>query len=86
MTNLSKKIPFVFINGYTTVPNISSVSNNKHFMGCKLALRYLLDNNHRNILFIRGKDSYSYDVKEEVYKEVMMDIDNFNHENIINIG
>ena len=82
---LSKKIPFVFINGYTTVPNISSVSNDES-MGCKLALRYLLDNNHRNILFIRGKDSYSYDVKEEVYKKVMMDIDNFHHENIINIG
>ena len=60
---LSKKIPFVFINGYTTVPNISSVSNDES-MGCKLALRYLLDNNHRNILFIRGKDSYSYDVKD----------------------
>ena len=82
---LSKIIPFVFINGYTTVPNISSVSNDES-TGCKLALRYLLDKNHRNILFIRGKDSYSYDVKEEVYKKLMMDIGNFHHENIINIG
>lgn len=82
---LSRKIPFIFINGYASIPNISSVSNDEA-MGCELALEYLLENNHRDILFIRGKDSYSYDVKEDVYKDIMMGIHNFNPENIINIG
>lgn len=82
---LSKKIPFVFINGSSNVKNVSSVSNDES-IGCELALNYLLDNNHRDILFIRGENSYSYDIKEKVYKDMMMKINNFHHENIINIG
>ena len=52
-------------------------------MGATLALNHLIDNNHRDILFVRGKDSYSYDIKEKVYKinEITA---NFYHENLYN--
>lgn len=83
--NISNKIPIVFINGPYVDSNISCVSNDES-MGAKIALNHLLDNNHKDILFVRGKDSYSYDIKEDIYKETMKEINNFNFANIINIG
>lgn len=83
--DIAKKLPLVFINGYTSVPNISSVSNDEA-TGCELALSHLIDNNHKDILFLRGKESYSYDIKEEVYKNMMMEIGNFNPDYIIDVG
>ena len=83
--NVSKQMPLVFVNGYSITPNISSVSNDES-MGAALSLNYLLENKHTDILFIRGKDSYSYDVKEKVYIEIMTDLNIYNSENIINIG
>lgn len=83
--DISKKLPLVFINGYTSVPNISSISNDEA-IGCEVALNYLIENNHKNILFLRGRDSYSYDIKENVYKNKMMEIGSFNSNYIIDIG
>ncbi|MFR1707300.1 MAG: LacI family DNA-binding transcriptional regulator [Clostridium sp.] len=83
--DISKKLPLVFINGYTSVPNISSISNDEA-IGCEVALNYLIENNHKNILFLRGRDSYSYDIKENVYKNKMMEIGSFNPNYIIDIG
>lgn len=83
--HVSKQMPLVFVNGYSITPNISSVSNDES-MGAALSLNYLLENNHTDILFLRGKDSYSYDVKEKVYIEIMTDLNIYNPENIINIG
>lgn len=83
--NISHKIPLVFINSEYIDSNISYVSNDEA-SGSKTALRYLLDNNHRDILFVRGKDSYSYDIKEKIYKEVMNETGTFDPAKIINIG
>ncbi|OOM74936.1 LacI family DNA-binding transcriptional regulator [Clostridium sp. BL-8] len=83
--NISKHTPIVFVNGHSVSANISSVSNDEA-MGASMALNHLLKNNHKDILFVRGKDSYSYDVKEKVYKETMTALNNFKPENIINIG
>ncbi|OOM75181.1 catabolite control protein A [Clostridium puniceum] len=82
---ISKQTPIVFVNGHSVSSNISSVINDEA-MGASMALNYLLENNHKDILFVRGKDSYSYDVKEKVYIETMNDLNNFNRKNIINIG
>lgn len=81
--NISHKIPLVFINSEYMDSNISYVSNDEA-SGAKIALKYLLDNNHKDILFVRGKDSYSYDIKEKIYKEIMAK--NFDSSKIINIG
>ena len=83
--NISTQTPLVFVNGHSVSANISSVINDQA-MGAGMALNYLLENNHKDILFVRGKDSYSYNVKEDVYTEIMTDLNIFNPENIINIG
>jgi LacI family transcriptional regulator len=83
--NISTQTPLVFVNGHSASANISSVVNDQA-MGASMSLNYLLENNHKDILFVRGKDSYSYNVKEKVYKETMTELNNFNPENIINIG
>lgn len=83
--SIAKTIPIVFINGHTSVDNISSVSNDENF-GAQLALKYLISNNHKNILFIRGENSASYDIKEKVYMEMLSNINTYNNDNIINIG
>ena len=84
-SNISMKIPLTFVNGSNNVQNISSVSNDEA-CGALLSLNYLLENNHKNILFVRGENSYSYDIKEESYIEFMESIDNFSLSNIVNIG
>ena len=83
--DISKHIPIVFVNGHSVSANISSVINDET-MGANMALNYLIENNHKEILFVRGKDSYSYDIKEKVYIETMENLTNFKPENIINIG
>ncbi|MBE6070636.1 MAG: LacI family transcriptional regulator [Clostridium butyricum] len=83
--NISVKIPLVFINSEFVDSNISYISNDEAF-GAEIALNYLIEHNHKDILFVRGKDTYSYTVKENVYKKIMTQLDNFNYENIINIG
>lgn len=82
---ISRSIPIVFINGHLQVPNISYVSNDEEY-GAEVALEYLFDNNHKNILFIRGEHSYSYDIKEKVYKRMLEAKNAFLPDNIINIG
>ncbi|MGL6108029.1 LacI family DNA-binding transcriptional regulator [Romboutsia sp.] len=83
--NIAKVTPVVFINGYTNSPNISSVANDEE-VGARIAMDYLMENGHKNILFIRGEKSYSYDVKEKVYREMMNEINNLKEEYIVNIG
>lgn len=83
--NIASQLPIVFVNSSSVTSNISCVSNDED-MGARISLNYLLEKNHKDILFIRGKDSYSYDVKEKVYREIMSDLNCFNENNIINIG
>lgn len=83
--NIANQLPIVFVNGSHSVTNVSSVSNDE-VGGSTIALKYLIKNNHKDILFIRGKQSYSYNLKEQVYIKLMKTIDNFLPENIINIG
>ena len=83
--SLAQKFPIVFINSDYTDLNISCVSTDES-SGAKEALQYLYKNNHKDIIFVRGKDSYSYDIKERAYVDFMKGINNFNPDNIINIG
>lgn len=83
--NVAKTIPLVFVNGHIKVPNISSISNDEE-IGAEIALDYLLSNNHKNILFIRGESSYSYDIKEKKYIEMLSSLNNYKENYIINIG
>ena len=82
---IARFIPMVFVNRYSESSHISSVYNDQE-NGSRLAIDYLLSKSHKNIAFIRGDNSYSYDIKEKVYKEMMKDINNFKEEFIVNIG
>ncbi len=55
---IAKNVPIVFVNGYMHSQNISLVSNDQE-NGARLAMDYLINNNHKDILFIRGNNSYS---------------------------
>lgn len=82
---ISIKIPLVFINSEYADSNISCVCNDES-KGAIMALKYLLDNNHKDILFIRGQNIYSYDIKEKAYTDLLKKLHYFNENNIINIG
>ncbi|WP_196593041.1 LacI family DNA-binding transcriptional regulator [Pectinatus sottacetonis] len=67
---IAQRVPLVFINSYVKRPGISYVSNNEG-AGTKLALEHLLQLGHREILFVRGMSSDSYEIKEEIYRKMM---------------
>ncbi|GKX28691.1 LacI family transcriptional regulator [Vallitalea longa] len=69
---ISKQIPLVIINGYNKGIRCNYVLNDGE-VGTLEALRYLYDEGHRDIAFLRGLHSYSYDVKENIYKEFCKD-------------
>lgn len=82
---ISSSVPVVFVNGYGNVKNVSSVSNDEA-EGALMAFDYLIENGRKNILFVRGVGSYSYDIKEKVYIDKMNSIDAFDEDNIVNMA
>lgn len=63
---LSKQLPLAFVNGEYISADISYIYNDEA-QGALLALTHLYDIGRRNIIFLRGGASHSYDIKEEVY-------------------
>lgn len=81
---LSKVIPTIIINGNTNKYGCNFVSYDEE-IGTREAFQYLLDLGHRNIDFIRGDRSLSYDLKENIYREFIRD-NKLDYENIIPVG
>ncbi|MCT4596641.1 MAG: LacI family transcriptional regulator [Vallitalea sp.] len=80
---LSKQIPVIIINGYNRGIQCNYVLNDGE-VGTLEALKYLYELGHREIAFLRGQFSYSYDVKESMYKQFCKDNHlEFEEENII---
>lgn len=65
-TKLSKQLPLVFVNGEHLGPAISYIYNDEQ-EGTRLALEHLCALHRKRIVFLRGGESHSYDIKEEVY-------------------
>ncbi len=82
---VGKDIPLVSINGYNTNINCNFVLNDEA-SGARQAIQYLLELGHKNIIFVRGKESYSYDIKEDVYNKFMEENKLTANKKIINIG
>jgi len=59
---------------------------NDEASGARQAMQYLLELGHENIIFVRGKESYSYDIKEAVYNRLMDDNKLATQKKIIDIG
>ncbi len=81
---IAGRIPLVFINAYIKRPSISYVYNDER-IGAKIALEYLLSLGHRDILFVRGQRSDSYEFKQDVYTSLMKKANLFNQDNIVTI-
>lgn len=67
---ISKEIPLVIVNGYNENINCNFVINNQA-KGTEEALKYLISLGHKDIAFLRGQKSYSYDLKEAIYYKVL---------------
>ena len=79
-----KDTPLVFVNAHCKIPGASYVSNDEE-LGALEAIRFLGELGHEKILFVRGENADSYQVKEDAFRSVMSD--KFNVENyIVNIG
>lgn len=83
--DISKGIPLVCINGYNDGINCNFVLNDEA-SGAQQAMKYLINLGHDNIIFVRGEKSYSYDLKENVYKKVLKENNLFKNKKIVNIG
>ncbi|KAJ53428.1 LacI family transcriptional regulator [Clostridium tetanomorphum] len=82
---ISRQVPLVCINGYNKNINCNFVLNNEE-TGAIEAMEYLISLGHKKIAFIRGEKSYSYDLKEKVYKDILKKYGYDQHQEIINIG
>jgi len=82
---VGKDIPLVSINGYNNNINCNFVLNDES-SGARQVMQYLLELGHENIIFVRGKESYSYDIKEAVYNKFMEENKLTAQKKIINIG
>lgn len=83
--DLSKSTPIIFINGLTSREGFSHVLCDEHD-GAKKALQALWEKGHRDIYFIRGENSYSYDVKEKAYIEFLHEKDVISKKHILCVG
>lgn len=80
---ISNGLPLVCINGYSKGIKCNFVLNDEE-TGAVQAIEHLIELGHKNIALVRGENSYSYDLKEDIYIEIMKK-HNF-ESNIINIG
>jgi len=82
---LARRIPLVLINGYHHHIRCNYIVNDD-LVGTNEALNYLLEQGHQNIGFMRGRKSYSYDIKEAMYKSFMKQHDfTEDHMNVIKL-
>lgn len=82
---ISGKLPLVFINGYSKDINCNFVLSDEE-LGASQAMNYLFSLGHERIAFMRGKTSYSYDLKEKIYRQMMKEHNLEANKQIINIG
>jgi len=67
---LAMEVPLLLINGHSQGVQCNYVLNDAE-AGVLEALKYFANEGIENIAFLRGKKSYSYDIKEEVYRDFM---------------
>ena len=83
-SEVAATVPLVFVNTYRHVPGASYVNNDER-LGIREAINYLFSLGHKKILFVRGINSDSYTIKEEVFRAMMEDENLDPRSHIINI-
>ena len=81
---VSKRVPVVFVNGNVNKTQYLHVSSDEE-TGAYAALKHLVDYHHRDIAFVRGENSYSYDIKEKVFRKCMKELGNNPDEDIYSV-
>lgn len=81
---ISKKIPLIIVNGYEKDYNFNFVSYNEE-IATREAFNYLYELGHRKILFVRGGNSLSYDIKEKIYMD-FLESKNIDFCDVIDVG
>lgn len=80
-----KNTPIVFINGDPAQSEFSFVMSDEE-RGTLEALEYLWENGHEHVYFVRGDNSYSYDIKEQTFHKFYADKGVNVERNIICVG
>lgn len=68
--NVSFQLPVIIVNGNSSRDNLNYISYNEE-IGATEAFEYLIGLGHRKIVFLRGERSFSYDIKEKVYLNII---------------
>jgi LacI family transcriptional regulator len=82
--NICKTLPTVVVNGAPTGLKCSFVSYDEQ-VGTTEAFDYLIELGHKKIALVRGHKSYSYDIKQKIYMDIVSK-NKFAYENIIDVG
>ncbi|MCD2347390.1 LacI family DNA-binding transcriptional regulator [Clostridium guangxiense] len=83
--SVGKNLPLVCINGYNKDIKCNFVLNDQE-SGTKQAINYLLELGHKNIIFVKGRKSYSYDLKKEVYIDILKKHKLLKNKHIVDVG
>ncbi len=67
---ISQNLPVLIINGEQDGYNCHFVSSDQA-TGTIKALEYLIENGHSKIAFLRGHDTFSYNIKEALYRRLL---------------
>jgi LacI family transcriptional regulator len=81
---ICQTIPMVVVNGFPSGLRCNFVSYDEE-VGTHEAFEYLSALGHKKIAFIRGHKSFSYDIKEKIYKDFLK-VKNINYERVIDVG
>ena len=84
LEKVTQKIPTLIINGKTDNDVLNFLSYDEE-VGTRQALDYLTELGHSRILFIRGLNSLSYDLRQNAYHDFIKD-NKLNYEKIISVG
>jgi LacI family transcriptional regulator len=82
--NINKEVPVLIVSGSNKFYNCNLINYNEE-VGTIEAFKYLLGLGHTRIAFVRGHKSFSYDIKEKIYKEMVKE-NGLTYENIVNVG
>jgi LacI family transcriptional regulator len=82
--SICKTIPTVVVNGAPAGLKCSFVSYDEE-VGTYEAFEYLLSLGHKKIAFVRGNKSFSYDIKEKIYKNIL-EKNRFNYQKVVDAG
>ncbi|QBD84514.1 LacI family transcriptional regulator [Clostridium tetani] len=84
LEDISMKLPIIIVNGSPEELKGNFICYDEK-VGTLEAFEYLLELGHKEIAFIRGSKSYSYDIKEKIYTDII-EKNNLKYNEILDVG